>query len=177
MAYTYDYPRPSVTTDCVVFTRANDQLKVLLIQRASDPFKGMYAFPGGFLEMDEEPEDVARRELEEETGLKINEVIQIGAFGKVDRDPRGRTISIAFLCFINEAGAIKAASDAKEARWFNWADLPELAFDHKKIFSEAVEKFVDSLLIGLENENSVFDLKGTEMLDLLEMVEKEVTEH
>ena len=91
MTFTYEYPRPAVTADCVVIARENEP-KVLLIQRGNEPFKGCWAFPGGFMNMDETTEQCAVRELEEETGLKVTEIKQIGAYSKVDRDPRGITV-------------------------------------------------------------------------------------
>ena len=100
MEYTYKYPRPAVTSDCVVITK-EEQPKVLLIQRGFDPYKGSWAFPGGFMNMDETTEECAIRELEEETGLKVTTVHQIGAYSKVDRDPRGRTITVAYLAIID----------------------------------------------------------------------------
>ena len=96
MAYTYKYPRPAVTADCIVITREAEP-KVLLIQRGNPPFKGAWAFPGGFMDMDETTEQCAIRELEEETRLRVSDVHQIGAYSKVDRDPRGRTITVAWL--------------------------------------------------------------------------------
>ena len=95
MAYTYKYPRPAVTADCVVITKEAEP-KVLLIQRGDQPFKGGWAFPGGFMNMDETTEQCAIRELEEETGLRVSDVHQIGAYSKVDRDPRGRTVTVAW---------------------------------------------------------------------------------
>ena len=94
MAYTYKYPRPAVTADCIVITREAEP-KVLLIQRGNMPFKGGWAFPGGFMNMDETTEQCAIRELEEETGLRLSKIQQIGAYSKVDRDPRGRTVTVA----------------------------------------------------------------------------------
>ena len=101
MAYTYKYPRPAVTADCVVITKEAEP-KVLLIERGADPYKGCWAFPGGFLNMDETTEQCAIRELEEETGMKVSIVYQIGAYYKVDRDPRGRTITVAYLAIVDE---------------------------------------------------------------------------
>ena len=104
MTFTYEYPRPAVTADCVVIARENEP-KVLLIQRGNEPFKGCWAFPGGFMNMDETTEQCAVRELEEETGLKVTEIKQIGAYSKVDRDPRGRTITVAYLAIIGSHGS------------------------------------------------------------------------
>ena len=136
MDYTYKYPRPAVTADCVVIT--NEPLpKVLLIQRGADPFKGAWAFPGGFMNMDETTEECAIRELEEETGLKVATVHQIGAYSKVDRDPRGRTITVAYLAIIDSPEEVKGQDDAANAAWFNLTDLPHLAFDHYDIIKDA----------------------------------------
>ena len=137
MAYTYEYPRPAVTADCIVMTR-DDEPKVLLIERGHEPFKGCWAFPGGFMNMDETTEQCAIRELEEETGLKVNEIKQIGAYSKVDRDPRGRTITVAFLALVDEPLPVKGQDDAAKAQWFSIKNLPKLAFDHKEIMKDAI---------------------------------------
>ena len=138
MSYTYKYPRPSVTADCIVITREAEP-KVLLIQRGGEPFKGCWAFPGGFMEMDETTEQCAIRELEEETGLKIHEVRQIGAYSKVDRDPRGRTITVAYLALVNAPLPVKGLDDAAKAQWFPLSALPTLAFDHADILKDAIK--------------------------------------
>lgn len=131
----------AVTVDCVVFTDHNEKLKVLLIRRGKDPFKDQWALPGGFLEVDESLEAGAKRELEEETGIGIDTVEQVGAFGAVDRDPRGRTISIAFWGLLSSPSSTQAADDAAAAQWFNTAELPQLAFDHGLILKMALEKY------------------------------------
>lgn len=136
MAYTYKYPRPAVTADCVVITKESEP-KVLLIQRGADPFKGTWAFPGGFMNMDETTEQCAIRELEEETGLKVATVHQIGAYSKVDRDPRGRTITVAYLAIIDTPQDVIGKDDAAKAEWFTITDLPTLAFDHEEIIKDA----------------------------------------
>ena len=136
MAYSYDYPRPAVTADCVVMTREAEP-KVLLIQRGNEPFKGCWAFPGGFMNMDETTEQCAVRELEEETGLKVTEIKQFGAYSKVDRDPRGRTVTVAYLAIIDKPEAVKGLDDAAKAQWFPISDLPKLAFDHEEIMADA----------------------------------------
>ena len=136
MAYTYEYPRPAVTADCIVMTREDDP-KVLLIERGHEPFKGCWAFPGGFMNMDETTEQCAIRELEEETGLKVNEIKQIGAYSKVDRDPRGRTITVAYLALVDKPLPVKGQDDAAKAQWFSIKKLPKLAFDHEEILRDA----------------------------------------
>lgn len=137
MAYTYEYPRPSVTADCVVITK-EDTPQVLLIQRGFEPFKGCWAIPGGFMNIDETTEQCAIRELEEETGLKISDVRQIGAFSKVDRDPRGRTITVAYLAIVDAPLEVKGLDDAAKAKWFPLGALPSLAFDHADILRDAI---------------------------------------
>lgn len=137
MAYSYDYPRPAVTADCIVMTREDDP-KVLLIERGHEPFKGCWAFPGGFMNMDETTEQCAIRELEEETGLKVTDIQQLGAYSKVDRDPRGRTITVAYLAFVDTPLPVKGQDDAAKAQWFSIKNLPKLAFDHEEIMKDAI---------------------------------------
>ena len=138
MSYTYEYPRPAVTADCVVITKEKEP-KVLLIQRGHEPFKGCWAFPGGFMNMDETTEQCAVRELEEETGLKVADIQQIGAYSKVDRDPRGRTVTVAYLAVIDKPEAVKGLDDAAKAQWFPISALPQLAFDHEEIMKDAIK--------------------------------------
>lgn len=140
MSYTYKYPRPAVTTDCVVFTK-EEEPKVLLIQRGNEPYKGCWAFPGGFMNMEETAEECAVRELKEETGLTVNQIQQIGAYSKVDRDPRGRTISIAYLAIVDTPTAVTGMDDAAKAAWFPLSSLPDLVFDHKDIMADAIALF------------------------------------
>ena len=140
MAYTYKYPRPAVTADCIVITREAEP-KVLLIQRGGEPFKGAWAFPGGFMDMDETTEQCAIRELEEETGLRVSDIKQIGAYSKVERDPRGRTITVAYLAIIDEPIAVTGQDDAAKAEWWPVDALPPLAFDHDEIMADAMELF------------------------------------
>ncbi|MBN1974446.1 MAG: NUDIX hydrolase [Sedimentisphaerales bacterium] len=140
--YTYEWPRPMVTVDAVVFKRCRENTALLLIKRKNDPYKGKWAFPGGFVDMDEELEDAAIRELAEETSLKGVHLEQMHTFGKVGRDPRGRQITIAFMGFTDEKNAnIKAGDDAAQARWFDIENLPqEMAFDHDEVAKFAIGK-------------------------------------
>ena len=140
MSYIYEYPRPAVTADCVVITKEKEP-KVLLIQRGHEPFKGCWAFPGGFMNMDETTEQCAVRELEEETGLKVADIQQIGAYSKVDRDPRGRTVTVAYLAIIEKPEAVKGLDDAAKAQWFPISALPKLAFDHEEIMKDVKRLF------------------------------------
>lgn len=137
MTYTYKYPRPAVTADVVAITK-EEEPKVLLIQRGNEPYKGCWAFPGGFMEMDETTEECAIRELEEETGLKLDSMVQVGAYSKVDRDPRGRTITIAYLAIVDGPLSVIAQDDAAKAEWFSINALPALAFDHDEIMTDAL---------------------------------------
>ena len=137
MAYTYKYPRPAVTGDCIVITK-EENAKVLLIQRGDEPYKGTWAFPGGFMNMDETTEQCAIRELEEETGLKVKDVHQIGAYSKVDRDPRGRTITVAYLAIIDKPISVVGQDDAAKAEWWPISALPQLAFDQNEITADAI---------------------------------------
>ena len=137
MKYTYKYPRPAVTADCVVITREAEP-QVLLIQRGNQPFKGCWAFPGGFMNMDETTEQCAIRELEEETGLFVSELQQIGTYSKVDRDPRGRTVTVAYLVRVDVPVVVTGQDDAAKAEWFPLSALPPLAFDHEDILCDAL---------------------------------------
>jgi 8-oxo-dGTP diphosphatase len=138
--YCYEHPRPAVTVDIILFQKIDESIKVLLIKRGREPFKGQWAFPGGFVDKDESLEDAARRELEEETGLEGIELYQIGAFGGPGRDPRGHTVSVIFAAVVDGAKAVTAADDAEEARWHAARRPPRLAFDHKKILGLALKK-------------------------------------
>jgi len=126
--YTYKYPRPALTTDGIILKKDSKQL--LLIQRGIEPFFGKWALPGGFVEMDELLVDACKRELMEETGLDVQELTPFVAADKVDRDPRGRTISLLFYGFVSEDAVVKSGDDAANAEWFPVDALPELAFDH-----------------------------------------------
>ena len=139
--YTYKYPRPAVTADCVVIGHAaNSSRHVLLIRRGNEPYKGCWALPGGFMDMEETLEQCALRELKEETGLTpTGDITELKSFSTVDRDPRGRTITVAFLTEMPLTEA-KGGDDAAEARWFPLDELPPLAFDHDEIIKEALAR-------------------------------------
>ncbi|MGA2232243.1 MAG: NUDIX domain-containing protein [Tepidisphaeraceae bacterium] len=141
MAYSYEYPRPALTVDCVVFGFDEGDLKVLLIQRGLDPFKGRWALPGGFVDMDEPLEAAAFRELREETGLGDVFLEQLYTFGTPGRDPRGRTVSVAYYALVAlEGRKLAASTDAADAAWFSVSELPSLAFDHDAIVETAVQR-------------------------------------
>jgi len=140
--YTYDWPRPMVSVDAVVFGFFQKKAKVLLINRRNEPFKGKWALPGGFVGIDEELEDAVTRELVEETGLTDVRLEQMHTFGNVGRDPRGRQITIAFMGVATKGqNKIRAGDDAGKARWFDIEELPkDLAFDHNQVVRFAIEK-------------------------------------
>ncbi len=140
MSFTYRYPRPAVTVDILVFRKEENELQLLLIQRNHAPYAGKWALPGGFMDMDETLEQAAVRELEEETGLKNIPLQQLKAYSALNRDPRHRTVSVAFTGFLKEVQDVRAGDDARNARWFSVGRLPELAFDHAQIIADALEK-------------------------------------
>ena len=135
--YTYNYPHPAVTADCLVFARSDEGMKLLLIQRKNEPCKGKWAFPGGFMNIDETTIDAARRELKEETGLMVGELIRVGVFDAVHRDPRERIITVAYYTILDKPAEVSGLDDAAQAKWFVLTDLPALAFDHREILQEA----------------------------------------
>lgn len=141
MAYSYDYPHPAVTADVVIFTVVERDLKVLLVERAGEPFKGRWALPGGFIRLDESLRRSAWRELREETGVTAGFLEQIGAFGHPDRDPRERVISVAYFALMPaDRMQIRPASDANDARLYSVSAMPELAFDHARILAYALDR-------------------------------------
>ena len=142
--YTYRYPRPAVTVDIAIFMPNGGDFKVLLIQRAQEPYRGLYALPGGFIDIQETLEETARRELEEETGLKISQLTQVHTFSTLGRDPRDRVISTCFATILPVSSQIdlKAGSDAADAVWLNINELPPLAFDHNLVIQTVIEKFM-----------------------------------
>jgi 8-oxo-dGTP diphosphatase len=136
--YCYEFPRPAVAVDVVVFRLVKSSLEVLLIKRARAPFKGRWAFPGGFVDVDEPLEKAAARELQEETGLRVKGLRQFRAYGDPGRDPRGHTISVVFIGMVGSKARIEANDDAADARWHSVRKSPKLAFDHGKILHQAL---------------------------------------
>jgi 8-oxo-dGTP diphosphatase len=143
--YTYEYPRPAVTVDAVIVTR-EDPPRVLLIRRKHEPFAGMWAIPGGFVDMEETLEESARRELWEETSVRVGPLEQLHTFGDPGRDPRGRTISVVYLgrADANDLEP-KAADDAAEVGWHPLQQPPPMAFDHAAILACARRRLDCSL--------------------------------
>ena len=135
--YTYEYPRPMLTADSVV---VSPRAEVLLVRRGNDPFRGCWALPGGFMEMDETIEQCAVRELNEETGLVVglDNLRLVGVFSAPGRDPRGRTVTVAYAVHLDAPVTATAGDDAAEVRWWSLADLPPLAFDHAEVIDAAL---------------------------------------
>ena len=158
--YTYDYPRPAVTTDCVIFGYDGKELKVLLIERGIEPFKGCWAFPGGFLNMDEDALAGAKSELKEETGLEDAFIEQFHTFSEPGRDPRGRVITIAHYALV-KIQEVEGGDDAAQARWFPIGEVPPLAFDHDRILRMAMSYLKEKIHfepVGFELLPDVFTM-------------------
>lgn len=146
MSYTYEYPRPSLTVDAAVFRDGGkNEFEILLIQRDRPPFEGNWALPGGFVDIDETLERAVARELEEETNLKSIELEQLHSFSALDRDPRGRTISVVFWGILKNNQQAQAGDDARSARWFPIDQLPDLAFDHTDVVEMAIRKLKSTI--------------------------------
>lgn len=164
--YCYRYPHPAVTTDCVIFGFDGECLQVLLIERGIEPYKGKWAFPGGFLKMDETAEEGARRELKEETGLDGAYMEQFHTFSAPERDPRERIITIAYYALV-KIQEVKGGDDAASARWFPLDDIPSLAFDHDYILRMATQRLREQIHfqpIGFELLPEKFTLKELQLL-------------
>ena len=170
MPYTYQYPHPAVTADCVIFGFDGVTIRVLLIQRGLEPYKGKWALPGGFMNMDESAEQCAARELEEETGLKNTTVEQFYTFSEVGRDPRERVITVAHFALVRLA-EVRGGDDADVARWFGLDEIPSLAFDHDRILRMALNRLKERICfkpIGFELLPEVFTM--TELQNLYEAI-------
>lgn len=141
MSHTYQYPRAALTVDCVVFGYDEGELKVLLIERGLEPFKGRWALPGGFVRVEETLDEAARRELQEEAGLTRVFLEQLYTFGAIHRDPRERVVSVAYYALVKLSDhRVKAATDASNAAWFPISEVPKLAFDHAEILATALAR-------------------------------------
>jgi len=134
--YTYPYPRAALTVDAIVFVKEEKTISVLLIQRGREPFLNQWALPGGFVNMDETLEVACKRELEEETGLKVEQMTQFKTYDAIDRDPRHRTISVIYYTELKEKQPVSGSDDAAQAKWFSINSLPQLAFDHQLILED-----------------------------------------
>lgn len=169
MMYEYKYPRPALTADGVVFALERESIDVLLVQRRNDPYRGQWAFPGGFAEEGETIEQTVARELMEETHLEDLDLRQFHTFSRPGRDPRGWTVSVAFLACINrnQMEAVKGGDDAMQARWFPLDELPSLAFDHEEIFHAALaelKRLVKSEPLAFSLLNPIFTFDDIDTL-------------
>jgi len=168
MSYIYKYLRAALTVDCVVFGFDESELKVLLIERGLEPFKGRWALPGGFVRVDETLDDAARRELEEEAGLKNVFLEQLYSFGTVERDPRERVVSVAYYALVKlSEHEARAATDAANARWFGVSKVPKLAFDHAEILGMGLARLKSKVRyqpIGFELLSQKFTLSQLQHL-------------
>ena len=173
--YTHKYPHPAVTADCVVFGFDGRNLKILLIERGYDPYKGCWAFPGGFMNIDETAEQCAKRELKEETGLDIANIEQLYTFTDVNRDPRERVITVAYYGFVKLA-EVKGSDDAARAQWFALNDIPRLAFDHDKILSMAIQTLRNKAIAKQISDSIVKDFTKTEQQKILDMISEQKSE-
>nr|WP_321452086.1 NUDIX domain-containing protein [uncultured Carboxylicivirga sp.] len=160
--YCYEYPRPSVTTDCVIFGFDGFDLNILLVERGIEPFKDQWALPGGFVRMDETTEECARRELAEETGVEDLFLEQLYTFSDVSRDPRGRVITVSYFALIKStAFNLIGGDDASDAKWFPIDQVPSLAFDHDRILRVAHDRLKGKIKyepIGFELLEEVFTI-------------------
>lgn len=143
MSVTYEYPRPALTVDALVLTGKHGERRILLIRRAREPFKNLWALPGGFVDMEETLCHAVCRELEEETGISLKEMEQFRVFDAIGRDPRHRTISVVFYKWLPDPFPVKGGDDASEAAWFSLTELPSLAFDHGEIIGEFLKRIMD----------------------------------
>ena len=164
--YCYKYPHPAVTTDCVIFGFDGEELKVLLIERGITPYKGHWAFPGGFLNPNETAEEGARRELREETGLDSAHIEQLHTYSTPDRDPRERVITIAYIALVRIQD-VRGGDDAADAGWFPVENVPPLAFDHAEILRDALRRLRERIYfypLGYELLPEKFTLKELQTL-------------
>ena len=164
--FCYKYPHPAVTSDCVIFGFDGVAIKVLLIQRGIEPYKGKWAFPGGFMNIDETIEECAKRELEEETGLKASSLEQFYTFTDVNRDPRERVITVAHYALVRLSD-VKGGDDAMSAKWFAMNEIPSLAFDHDRILRIAVNRLKERICfepIGFELLPKIFTMSALQNL-------------
>ena len=169
--YCYKYPHPAVTADCVIFGYdVKEGLSLLLIERGLEPYKGRWAFPGGFMRIDESTDRCAERELREETGLTACYLEQFGSFSDVYRDPRERVVTIAYFALVKKS-EVQGGDDARCAQWFSIDKVPPLAFDHDHILSVALRKLKEKIHfepIGFELLPEVFTMP--QLQDLYESI-------
>jgi 8-oxo-dGTP diphosphatase len=178
MSYTYEYPRPALTVDVVVFTIRQRRLQMLLVQRGGEPFAGQWALPGGFVRMDESLEAAAVRELHEETGVQGAYLEQLYTYGEPQRDPRGRVVTVAYFALMPSDQPLQRGADAAAAAWYPVDELPPLAFDHSEIATYALRRLrykLEYSAVGfqlLPEEFSLSQLQSTYEIILGEALDK-----
>lgn len=166
-SYSYRYPHPAITADCLLFAYQNETIEVLLIERGGEPYKGYWAIPGGFMEMSETTESCARREMQEETGIKVNYLKEVKSYSTVNRDPRERVVTITY-CTLDHKESVtpKAGDDANRAEWFNLKSLPKLAFDHKEMIADSTMVIKEEITKAIKDKehplNSSFNSEELE---------------
>lgn len=166
--YCYQFPHPAVASDCAVLAFDGKDIYVLLIERKNEPYKGCWAFPGGFMEINETAKNAAIRELQEETGLTIQHTQQLGAFSEVKRDPRERVVSIVYYSLMRyKADNVCGTDDASKAQWFNMNDIPKLAFDHEPILHKVKHTLKIKLLYELEDREYLEDIFNSEEINTI----------
>ena len=164
--YAYEYPHAAVATDCAVFGFDGQNIKILLIKRGIEPYKGLWALPGGFMRMNETTDECIRRELREETSFLPSVIEQFAVFSALDRDPRERVVSVAYYSLVRQSEVV-GGDDASDARWFALSALPELAFDHKEILAKALQTLREKIHfepIGFDLMDSRFTIPDLQRL-------------
>ena len=168
MNHQYEYPRPALTADCLIFGYNGASLNILLVKRANEPFKDYWALPGGFVHQTEETDACAKRILKEKTGLQKIFIEQLYTFSDPQRDPRGWTISVAYFALINpKQFEIETGRNTTEVQWWQWRELPTLAFDHKEIIKLGIERLKGKVTyqpIGFELVDSYFSFRSLQHL-------------
>ncbi len=166
--HAYEYPRPALASDCVIFGFDGGELNLLLLEREKEPYKNKWALPGGFVFMDETTEACAKRVLFEKAGIKNMFIEQLYTFSDIDRDPRERIVSVAYFALVNKHQyELVAGRDTVKAEWFELSKLPKLAFDHSKILKVAVQRLkgkVSYQPLGFELLNEKFTLSELQAL-------------
>ncbi|MBP3419162.1 MAG: DUF4491 family protein [Marinifilaceae bacterium] len=161
-SYNYRYPHPAITADCLLFAYHKGELEVLLIERGGEPYKGYWAIPGGFMEMDETTESCSRREMMEETGIKVNYLKEVKSYSNVNRDPRERVVTITY-CTLEQKDNVtpEAGDDAQNVAWFPIRNLPKLAFDHKEMIIDSIHVMKCEIEIAIKEPNHPFNSSFT----------------
>lgn len=172
-SYNYRYPHPAITADCLLFAYSEGKLQILLIERGGEPYKGYWAIPGGFMEMDETTESCARREMFEETKIKLDYLKEVKSYSDVNRDPRERVVTITY-CTLERKENItpEASDDARNVKWFDIDALPSLAFDHNQMIKDSIKTLTGEIGIAIKDKKHPFNsiLKSHELTDCINLL-------